>query len=165
MDRYKALRKPFLDRLAENEDDLTTRLIYADWLDDFGFCEEAERHRLWSEAKKWMVNFSERCRTEIHSKCKEWAESEEEYQEMLDDGYDDAMSYEELIEIGNTTYNDAARNNEGEVAELYMYCGNRESMMDFLWEEKVNFWTNWSIITGNPLPTEFEDLASFSCAC
>jgi uncharacterized protein (TIGR02996 family) len=49
------LRDAFLKALADNEDDTTTRLVYADWLDDQGEHEEADRQRKWPAAKEWLV--------------------------------------------------------------------------------------------------------------
>jgi uncharacterized protein (TIGR02996 family) len=51
------LRDAFLKALAENEDDIATRLVYADWLDEQGEHEEADRQRKWPAAKQWLVRF------------------------------------------------------------------------------------------------------------
>jgi len=53
-------RELFLKRLAEHEDDETIRMVYADWLDDQGEHEEADRQRKWPAAKEWLVQFSEK---------------------------------------------------------------------------------------------------------
>ena len=50
-------RKAFLKLLAKNEDDTTTRLVYADWLDEHGEHEEADRQRKWPAAREWLVQF------------------------------------------------------------------------------------------------------------
>ena len=47
--------KHFLELLDANEDDNDTRVIYADWLDEAGRYEEAQRQRAWPAAKAWMV--------------------------------------------------------------------------------------------------------------
>ena len=39
-------RKAFLKALKKNEDDVTTRLVYADWLDEHGDADRAEFIRL-----------------------------------------------------------------------------------------------------------------------
>jgi uncharacterized protein (TIGR02996 family) len=52
-----SLRDAFLKVLADNEDDTTTRLVYADWLDEQGEHEEADRQRRWPAAKEWLVRF------------------------------------------------------------------------------------------------------------
>src|SRR5205814_1124014 len=48
-------RNAFLKALAKNEDDTATRLVYADWLDEHGEHEEADRQRKWPAAKEWLV--------------------------------------------------------------------------------------------------------------
>jgi uncharacterized protein (TIGR02996 family) len=53
-----SMRDAFLKALSENEDDTTTRLVYADWLDDQGEHEEADRQRQWPASKEWLLNFA-----------------------------------------------------------------------------------------------------------
>lgn len=45
-------RDAFVQALAQNEDDEVTRLVFADWLEEHGEEEEAQRMRKWKEAKK-----------------------------------------------------------------------------------------------------------------
>lgn len=51
-------RDRFLGALASNENDIPTRMAYADWLDDRGEHEEAERQRGWPAAKEWLRQFA-----------------------------------------------------------------------------------------------------------
>lgn len=51
-------RQAFLRALADNEDDVATRLAYADWLDMRGEHEEADRQRKWQTAKEWLREFA-----------------------------------------------------------------------------------------------------------
>jgi uncharacterized protein (TIGR02996 family) len=51
-------RDGFLKALEENEDDTPTRFVYADWLDDHGEHEEADRQRKWPAAKAWLREFA-----------------------------------------------------------------------------------------------------------
>lgn len=53
-------RADFLTALAGNEDDIPIRLLYADWLDDRGEHEEADRQRKWPAAKAWLWDFARR---------------------------------------------------------------------------------------------------------
>lgn len=52
----------FLRALAENEDDTTTRLVYADWLEEHDEYEEADRQRKWPAAKQWLLGL---CKEEV----------------------------------------------------------------------------------------------------
>jgi uncharacterized protein (TIGR02996 family) len=49
------LQDAFLKALAADPDDAATRLVYADWLDEHGEHEEADRQRRWPAAKEWLV--------------------------------------------------------------------------------------------------------------
>lgn len=51
-------RDAFLAALAADEDDATTRLVYADWLDEHDMPEEATRQRAWPAAKAWVTAFA-----------------------------------------------------------------------------------------------------------
>ena len=52
-------RYDYLEYLAEFEDDLAIRLVYADWLDEQGEHEESARQRSWPAAKAWLICFCE----------------------------------------------------------------------------------------------------------
>jgi uncharacterized protein (TIGR02996 family) len=137
-------RKKFLKALAKNEDDTTTRMVYADWLDDQGEHEEADRQRKWPAAKAWLVQF---CRD--HNPPAEEAEESEEW----------VISYEELLELGRQAVEGAGESGFG------LHCGNNMEMCDALGENVREFWENWSIVTGIPLPPDVEEKSYFRCAC
>lgn len=52
--------------IIEDPDDDTPRRVYADWLDEQGEHEEADRQRKWPAAREWLVRF-----------CKENGDEEE----------------------------------------------------------------------------------------
>ena len=47
----------FLKSILEQPDDDARKLVYADWLEDHGEHEEADRQRQWPAAKEWLVRF------------------------------------------------------------------------------------------------------------
>lgn len=49
----------FLKLLEANEDDTVARLCFADWLEDNGQPEEAERHRKWDAAKATLMKLAD----------------------------------------------------------------------------------------------------------
>jgi len=49
--------------------------------------------------------------------------------------------------------------------DIWFSCGNNMSMCDALRENCAEFWKNWAIVTGVPLPTNIEARSGFSCAC
>ncbi|HEY7426993.1 MAG TPA: TIGR02996 domain-containing protein [Gemmataceae bacterium] len=136
-------RNAFLKILDENEDDTTTRLVYADWLDEHGEHEEADRQRKWPAAKAWLVQF---CRD--HNPPPDDEDSEEW-----------VISYAELIELGREAVEEA--DEEG----LGFSCGNNMTMCDALRDNSREFWKNWAIVTGIAVPPDIEDKSYFRCAC
>lgn len=136
----QSLRDDFLAALAENEDDAETRLVFSDWLDEQGEHEEAERHRKWPAAKKWLVEFVQ-------------ANNEDEDE---DDPYLTVITYDDLIAFGRSAI---------EENDYWLSCGSNDLMCDALREKCEEFWKNWSIITGVPVPADAVEQSSFSCAC
>lgn len=134
-------RDPFLKALAENEDDIPTRLVFADWLDDNGEHEEADRQRKWPAAKEWLVRFCQKYGNE-------WDSEDSEYYPTYD--------YKRLLQAGR------------EAVESGRYgwdCGANQTIQEALQENCAEFWKNWSIVTGIPLPSDLEKKSYFSCAC
>ncbi len=149
-------RKAFLKALKKNEDDTTTRLVFADWLDDHGEHEEADRHRKWPAAKEWLVQFCKANNPPAPDiDPEELLESDPDA--LLD--YEYPISYEELIELGKQ----AIKN--GNKGGYWFSCGNNMGMCDALRDNCAEFWKNWSIVTGIPLPPDVEEKSGFSCAC
>ena len=137
-------RDAFLKTLAQNEDDTPTRLVYADWLDENGEHEEADRQRKWPAAKEWLVRF-----------CREHNPDPDE-----EDPYEWVISYEELVELGRQ-----AIKRTDEDGYYGFHCGNNMGMSYALQTNSREFWKNWSIVTGIPLPPDVENKSSFTCAC
>jgi uncharacterized protein (TIGR02996 family) len=132
----------FLKALAEDEDDTTTRLVYADWLDDHGEHEEADRQRKWTPAKAWLVRF-----------CRDHNPAPDE------DSDEWVISHETLLELGREAVEGAGTGWVG------FSCGNNMTMCEALRANRREFWQNWSVVTGIPLPPDVEDKSSFGCAC
>jgi len=135
-------RKAFLKLLAKNEDDTTTRLVFADWLDEHGEHEEADRQRKWPAAKEWLVKLCEANNPPDENDPDEWF-----------------ISYETLLELGREAVK------EGKKKEYWILCGNNMGMSDALQADCAAFWKNWSIVTGISLPPGIEKKSIFSCAC
>ena len=125
----------FLTALEANEDDTPTRLVYADWLDNRGEHEEADRQRKWPAAKAWLRAF-----------C-----GEED---------DDADAYY----IGVNTLIRGARS-ALEDGSLIIDCGANENMCDRLRQDCREFWQKVSIVTGLPLPVGYAEISRFGCSC
>lgn len=134
-------RDAFVKHLAANEDDATARLVFVDWLDEHGEHEEADRHRKWPAAKQWLVRLCEANNPPSEDDPDEWF-----------------ISYQTLLELG--------REGTERTGEWYGFsCANNMSMCDALRENSAEFWKNWSVVTGIPLPPGIEEKSGFGCAC
>jgi uncharacterized protein (TIGR02996 family) len=129
------LRDAFLRALASSEDDTTTRLVYADWLDEQGEHEEADRQRRWPAAKEWLVRF---CQENSHYA---------------------ALSYEGLIEFGRRVIK------EESTSERVYFDYDNEALWHALRGSDQEFWKNWSIVTGIPLPPSLQNKGFHHWSC
>jgi uncharacterized protein (TIGR02996 family) len=134
-------RDLFLRALAEDEDDTTTRLVYADWLEEHDEYEEADRQRKWPAAKQWLLRL-----------CKE----EVSY-------YGSApftIPYEGLIAFGHRV---VTEKKSSPVIHL------RDDAVDEIGRalpgDRREFFRNWSIVTGIPLPADLEDKSFYWECC
>ena len=80
------LKAKLIEMLEADEDDVETRLVYADLLEELGEDDEAERQRDWNDSKQWMVEF-----------CAEHADYD-------DFGYDDLMYWFDEIDSEEEIY-------------------------------------------------------------
>lgn len=132
-------RAGFLKLLAENEDDTITRLVYADWLDDRGEHEEADRHRKWPAAKQWLVSF---------------------FRDHDGGDYHGGLNtFAQLIELGRVA---VAESHEGGIG---LDCGSNESLCDALRAHRAVFWKHWSVVTGIPVTVTAAEQSRFGCSC
>jgi uncharacterized protein (TIGR02996 family) len=134
-------REAFLRAIAANEDDFLVRLVFADWLDDHGEHEEAERQRKLPEAKKWLDNV---CK-EHNAGCREGQE----------------FTYDQLLDFGRNASAMAKVNIE--VSDI----PNSYNIVTAIRDHIPAFWKNWSIVTGLPLSPNIEQkyyyVSGFCC--
>jgi uncharacterized protein (TIGR02996 family) len=147
-------RDAFLNALAENEDDTTTRLVYADWLEERGEHEEADRQRKWPAAKEWLVRV---CRSFNPHPDDDNIDNEDLDEDNPYSVFD--ITYEKLLKLGRKAVEEADERGIG------FYCGANEEMKDALRANSREFWKNWSVVTGIPLPPGVEEKSYFSCSC
>lgn len=129
----------FLKALEENEDDLTTRLVYSDWLEEQGEYEEADRQRRWPGAKAWL---------------KQFAENDPHFRGYGDEEEDPRYSpYAKLLYF-------LTRHVEG---EHYLYFDTPYGFKAYSDE----LWMNFTIVTGlqPPMGAHRHTMPPFHCAC
>lgn len=133
-------REQFLNALKENEDDMLVRLAFADWLDQQGEHEEADRHRKWTASKAWIVGLCEAFQPQ--------------------DEFDDfePMTYADIVEMALQAVADVEGGGRGSMD----FGRNMELKYSGQWPE---FWKHWCIVSGIPLPTEFHDKVGYTCGC
>jgi len=128
-------REAFLRALDANEDDVTARLVYADWLEEQGETEEAERQRAWPAAKEWLRKL-----------CEEEDDNADAYY----------LGVNTLIRAARSALQDGS---------LIVDCGANSRMCDKLRQDCREFWHKVSIVTGLPLPEGYAENSRFGCAC
>lgn len=146
-------RQAFLTALAGNEDDTTTRLVFADWLDDRGEHDEADRMRKWPEAKAWLTEFAAKC-------------SPKPVWDDIRLVREDPFTYQDVLAFAS------ARVEYGPEPDWGAYFppggwGNGGASAAYS-DAVAEFWSNWSVVTGRPLPdwlVRHPDSDPFSCSC
>ena len=137
-------RETFLEANEKEPDNYDHRYVYADWLDEQGEHEEADRQRRYQESEKWLRAFAR--------KHFGW-EGEEEELDMSDP--EDYMyhSYQQLLFF-------LKRHVDG---EHYLYFDTPYECDDYSEE----MWGHFEVVTGMESPTnEYRTtLLPFRCAC
>ena len=137
-----SLREDFLWAIAENQDDTVVRLVYADWLDEQGEYEEAERQRKLAEAMNWLNSICQK----LNADCAEH----------------DAITYDQLVAFGRDASAIATVNIE--VNQIL----NCDRIVTAIRDQIPEFWNAWSIVTDSPLPPDVEQkcyyFSGFCCA-
>jgi uncharacterized protein (TIGR02996 family) len=145
-------RAAFFRALAADEDDAATRLVYSDWLEENGEPEEADRQRRWPAAKAWLVALAR----ENNPYPEE--ETSIDYEDLIERGRDAVAALDDMDDTGDTGFDARTRT-------LFMSCGNNMSMCDALRKHREEFWRNWSIVTGIPVPAAQAEEGRFGCGC
>lgn len=131
----------FLRALEENEDDNTTRFIYADWLEEHDDIEEADRQRQWPAAKQWLLRL-----------CEE------------DVSYYGSgpfrLSYADLIAFGHRVVSERTS-----CTVIRLRDDDLDAVGKALPGDRREFFRNWSIVTGVALPADLEDKSFYWECC
>jgi uncharacterized protein (TIGR02996 family) len=139
----------FITALEENEDDEATRLIYADWLEEQGQYEEAQRQRKWTAAKAWIAKLLKDCRGDFE-------------EDDDPDAWCPIPSFQRICRMAQDALAEMERDGDDRVV---MELGANDRLTETLREQRHGFWANWSIVTGVPLPEGLADRSFFGCSC
>lgn len=138
-------RLAFLKAIEAEPTNYLTRYVFADWLDERGEHEEADRQRQFEAADKWLREVIAPFTLSRYA------------------GDYSPVTYDWLIEQANDCYLEVMQGEEYPC----VFFGNRENLMYALMDPpngKEKFWRCWSIVTGQPLLSGLVD-AHFQCGC
>jgi uncharacterized protein (TIGR02996 family) len=136
--REEEEKAAFEEALAENPYDEATHKVFADWLEEHGFDDEALLHREWTPekmraAESWLENFAVEC-------------AEVEWQPLT---YDKLIAAaHDYLDTGNwlclsDDTPDIALSNEG----------------------MESFWQHFMVVTGRPVPSDKLEARFIHCSC
>lgn len=164
-------REAFLTALAENEDDETTRLVFADFLDEHDEPEEADRMRKWRASKQWMTDW---VRSINYGK---W-EYDDDGEYVLDvdgsrvpaktDNLGDPHTLKDAIEAGHAAVQGKFYSWRTDAGSDYFHGYDMEEG-DYIKVDGVRqaaeWFRHWSILTGVEVPGSVIESPPFCCAC
>lgn len=145
----------FEKALEEKPWDTDTRLIYADWLEEYGFDDEAAYQRKFAESRHWMREFAKKHHT--YGRYHDWEKEEKEGKNR----------YDEEVNV-----NDLA---EEYLADFLHFLEQHSSGGGYLGfdtphhfnEYSEEMWKHFEVVTGKPSPEgKFRTTRPpFRCGC
>ena len=136
-------REAFLHKISEDKYDQTTRLIFADWLDENDYPEDANKQREWTpewqKSEDWLTDFAER--------CTEGYELDEDYKKC---------TLEQLVKVINCYLEDGSSS---------VMSGLGFAAQDLYDEEREAFWYHWEEYTKATVDETYRTSEPFRCGC
>lgn len=141
-------RQAFEAAIAAAPDDEAPRKIFADWLDENGFEDEATYQRRWTvEVRKAEEWFKQLASQHTHGYSR--------------GGATVYVTASQLVEAGREWIR------RGCFERVFTQEGD-DTLQDFMFDEssRKEFWSNWELVTGETVPDgTAEDGYIFRCAC
>ncbi len=148
-------KEAFLTAIAKDRYDQTTRLVFANWLEENGLDDEALIQRSWTrekqESEDWLRDYAAKCGETCTNYSDVWQEHvEEEWQDI---------TYEMVVQAGHDYVNHGN----------YSTQVGSEKARDLMYGETAElFWKHWQTVTGRTKAAREEDEwmdGPFSCTC
>lgn len=158
--------KCFLDWIAEDPEDRSRRPIYADWLEERGYDDEALRQRRWWQSADWLVAFARRwnffnCTGSDNWEWDHVAQKLVEYPVVVmpDNEIIERLIEEVAVLTGDKKIDDWDR-------DVYLTAyGIDLHGADELEGDDVRFWEHMETITGEKYGDERRQNLGWSCSC
>lgn len=158
-------RKAFEDAIAKDRYDEATRKVFADWLSENGFDDEAAVQYAWTrerqEAEDWLRDFAEQAGGTIEGY--DGTGGDEKYQ---------PITYETVLQAAAgalSSYREAVERGEEHPeywTESFTQYGS-SSARDLL-NSKSNrekFWRCYALVTGDSVEKGMNEVSAFGCSC
>jgi uncharacterized protein (TIGR02996 family) len=140
------MREAFERAIKDNPMDRDTRLVFADWLEENGFDDEAAVQRAWTaerhrEAEAYLEHFAEEC----------------------SGGHDREVvtTVDDLLEIGNIILD--AKKPKWKFHDMIHL--NHDTPDVAYGEGLRKFWESFEVVTGRPVPDDRREESFVSCSC
>ena len=138
------MREAFEKAIKDNPMDRDTRLVFADWLEENGFDDEAAVQRAWTaerhrEAEAYLEHFAEECSGG--------------YEEII------VTTVDDLIRVANGVLD---RKKYSWDSWIYL---NHDTPDVAYGEGLRKFWESFEVVTGRPVPDGRRQDGFVSCSC
>ncbi len=153
-------KEAFLSAIQKDRYDQTTRLVFADWLEENGFDDDALFQRKWTpkyqKAEDWLRDFAGKCGKTCINYNDAWdaRRGGEDVELVWQD-----ITYEMIVQAGHD-YVDHG--------DYFTQVGSEEARDMCRGEAAELFWEHWETVTGRTkTPREQDEWTNgpFSCTC
>lgn len=151
-------REAFLKQIADEPWDWTsTRDVCADWLDDQGEHEEAERQRKVVGSERWLREFAAEC----GGTCTNYGEEDDYDNHRWED-----ITYEQVVQAGRDMLAAGPSGDEYWNWDGFVQMGSEHarSLMGSD-ETRARYWECFAVVTGLAVPPLLQAESPFSCSC
>ena len=164
------VRQAFQDALAKDRCDQTTRLVFADWLEEHGFDDDAVEQRRcttdeWVRAARWLEDFAKRCGKTCVNYHEVWQNSDAQWERGVPSGEIvkvemvwEEITFDVVVKAGVDFL---------DKEDYFVQQGSEQArglLTDL--ESRKRFWENWQVVTGRLVEEETAANGQpFSCTC
>lgn len=143
----------FESAIKQNRYDQSTRLVFADWLEEHGYDDEAVVQRLWTKEKQqsedWLREFAGTLGETCTNYDDVWQHKTKAVWEII--------AYDMLIKVANEFL---------DTGEGFIQMGS-EMARDILYNDTVReeFWKHFAVVTGRSASEEQKEELFIGCYC